>query len=116
MDKENNKIKQALQMSRVNMPFEDFEQRVMRQISDLEKVKAKALSDRKYAILFFLLGSIFGIMLNNYFINRIQTLTTVVAYRNYALIFSQIIFVLLICFFCLQLWKLIKIQKEKSYQ
>ncbi|MDR2270316.1 MAG: hypothetical protein LBF27_05355 [Sphingobacterium sp.] len=116
MDREHKKMKQVMQMSKVSMPFDDFEKRVMKQITDLEKAKSKALSDRKYAIVFFLLGSICGIILNNYFIDGIQLTQTMASYRNYFVIGSHIVFVVLTCFFCLQLWKLIKIQKDRSYK
>ncbi|MEI2275018.1 hypothetical protein OHD16_23005 [Sphingobacterium sp. ML3W] len=116
MDNKHKKMKQAMQMSKVNMPFDDFEQRIMGQIADLENAKSKALSDRKYAIIFFLLGSICGILLNNYWMNRLEVMETMATYRNYTMILSQIVFVVLICSFCHQLWKLIKIQRDKSYQ
>jgi len=116
MDNEHKKMKQAMQMSKVSMPFDDFEQRIMGQIADLENAKSKARSDKKYAIIFFLLGSICGILLNNYWMNRLERIDMMAAYRNYIVIFSQIVFVVLICLFCLQLWKLIKIQQDKSYQ
>ncbi|GAA4174880.1 MULTISPECIES: hypothetical protein [Sphingobacterium] len=116
MDNEHKKMKQIMQMSKVRMPFDDFEQRIMGQITDLENAKSKAHSDKKYAIIFFLLGSICGILLNNYWMNKLERIEIMVAYRNYIAIISQIIFVVLICSFCHQLWKLIKIQRDKSYQ
>ncbi|MDF2478891.1 MAG: hypothetical protein K0S24_4374 [Sphingobacterium sp.] len=116
MDNEHKKMKQIIQMSKVSMPFDDLEQRIMGRIEELEKAKIKALSDKKYAIVFFLLGSICGIVLNSYYMNKIQMIEMAVAYHNYISIFFQLIFVILICFFCLQLWKLIKIQQHKSYQ
>jgi hypothetical protein len=45
-----------MQMSKIEMPFDDFEQRIMNSIAALEKDKEKALSNKKYAITFFLLG------------------------------------------------------------
>ncbi|MCS4228246.1 hypothetical protein [Sphingobacterium sp. BIGb0165] len=116
MDNQHKKMKQAMQMSKVSMPFDDFEQRIMGQIADLENAKSKALSDKKYAIIFFLLGSICGILLNSYWMNRLERIEIMAAYHNYIAIFSQIVFVVLICSFCHQLWKLIKIQRDKSYQ
>ena len=116
MDDEHKKMKQVMQMSKVSMPFDDFEQRIMSQIEDLEKAKSRALLDRKYAIVFFLLGSVCGIILNNYCMNRMQMIKMTAAYRGYITIFFQVICVLLVCFFCLQLWKLIKLQQDKSCQ
>jgi uncharacterized protein YacL len=116
MDNEHKKMKQVMQMSKVSMPFDDFEQRIMEQIADLENAKSKAHSDKKYAIVFFLLGSICGMLLNSYWMNKLERIEMMAAYRNYISIFFQIVFVALICSFCLQLWKLIKMQQDKSYQ
>lgn len=114
MDHMDDKLKKVMQMSKMEMPFEDFEQRMMKRIEGLESARVKALADKKYAIVFFLLGSICGIFLNNYMMRRIQVFDIAVVYRNYLVIGSQLLCALLICFFCLQLWRLIKIQQHSN--
>lgn len=39
MDNEHKKMKQIIQMSKVSMPFDDLEQRIMGRIEELEKAK-----------------------------------------------------------------------------
>jgi len=115
MDKEQEKLKKIMQMSKIAMPFDDFEQRIMARIEAMEKAKEKALSDKKYAITFFLLGTICGMILNNYLMAKIQVANMGVDFKNYLAICCQLSFAVLICFFCLQLWRLINMQQHKHY-
>ncbi|WP_312187655.1 hypothetical protein [Sphingobacterium sp.] len=114
MDKEQEKFKRVMRMSKIELPFEDFEQRVMQRIVRVEKAKMGALSNKKCAIAFFLLGTICGMILNNYLLAKIQVIDIAADYKNYIGIFCQLVFAVLICFFCLQLWRLIAIQRYKS--
>ncbi|MDR3009211.1 MAG: hypothetical protein LBV59_14840 [Sphingobacterium sp.] len=116
MDKEQEKFKKAMQMSKIELPFDDFEQRIMDGIAALEKEKEKALSNKKYAITFFLLGTVCGMMLNNYLMAKIQVADIASDLKNYSAIGCQLSFAVLICFFCLQLWRLINMQQKKHYQ
>ncbi len=116
MDKQQEKFRRVMQMSKIEMPFDDFEQRIMGSILALEKDKEKALSNKKYAITFFLLGTVCGILLNNYLMAKIEVADITPDLKNYSAIACQISFALLICFFCLQLWRLINMQQKKNYQ
>ena len=116
MDKEQEKFKKVMQMSKIEMPFDDFEQRIMNGIAALEKEKEKALSNKKYAITFFLLGTVCGMMFNNYLMAKIQVADIAPDLKNYSAIGGQLSFAVLICFFCLQLWRLINMQKKRHYQ
>ncbi|MDQ1152245.1 hypothetical protein [Sphingobacterium zeae] len=115
MDKQQEKFRRVMQMSKIEMPFDDFEQRVMGSILALEKDKKKALLNKKYAITFFLLGTICGMMLNNYLMAKIQVADIAPDLKNYSTIGCQLSFALLICFFCLQLWQLIYMQQKKHF-
>ena len=115
MDKQQEKFKKTMQMSKIEMPFDDFEQRVMGSIVALKKDKEKALSNKKYAITFFLLGTVCGMMLNNYLMAKIQVADIAPDLKNYSAIGCQLSFAVLICFFCLQLWQLIYMQQKKRY-
>lgn len=116
MGKEHEKFKKVMQMSKVELPFDAFEQRVMGGIAALEKDKEKALSNKKYAIAFFLLGTVCGMMLNNYLMAKIQVADITSDLKNYSAIGCQLSFAVLICFFCLQLWRLINMQQKKHDQ
>ncbi|OJZ02238.1 hypothetical protein [Sphingobacterium sp. 40-24] len=116
MDKQQEKFRKVMQMSKIEMPFDDFEQRIMDSIVALEKDKEKALSNKKYAITFFLLGTVCGILLNNYLMAKIEVADITTDLKNYSAIACQISFALLICFFCLQLWRLINMQQKRHYQ
>ncbi|WP_293879609.1 MULTISPECIES: hypothetical protein [unclassified Sphingobacterium] len=115
MDKQHEKFSKVMQMSKVEVPFGDFEQRIMGSIAALEKNREKALSNKKYAITFFLLGTVCGIMLNNYLMAKIELADINPNIKNYSGIACQISFAVLICFFCLQLWQLIYMQQKKHY-
>ncbi len=97
MDKQQEKFRRVMQMSKIEMPFDDFEQRIMGSILALEKDKEKALS-------------------NNYLMAKIEVADITPDLKNYSAIACQISFALLICFFCLQLWRLINMQQKKHYQ
>lgn len=116
MDKEQEKFKKVMQMSKIEMPFDDFEKRIMSGIVALEKDKEKALSNKKYAITCFLLGTVCGILLNNYLMAKIEVADISSDLKNYSAIGCQLSFAVLICFFCLQLWRLINMQQKKHYQ
>ena len=116
MDKEQERFKKIMQMRKIEIQFDDIEQRNMNRSHSLEKDKDKALSNKKYAITFFLLGTVCGMMFNNYLMAKIQVADIAPDLKNYSAIGGQLSFAVLICFFCLQLWRLINMQQKRHYQ
>ncbi|WP_282637645.1 hypothetical protein [Sphingobacterium thalpophilum] len=114
MDKQEEKFRQLMQMGKVEMPFDDFESHLMARIKDLDTVKAQAKKNKKYAILFFLLGTVFGIILNNYLMGKVQVADITSAYKNYLIIGCQLLFAILICFFCQQFWRFLAIYQNND--
>ncbi len=56
------KIKELIQQSRLEMPFADFEERVMQSVYKEEKSRRGILKNIRLSWLFFTIGALFGIV------------------------------------------------------
>ncbi|MCI0919818.1 hypothetical protein [Sphingobacterium rhinopitheci] len=111
MDYEDDKLKKLMQDSRLEMPFSDFEDRMMSKIESYELNKAKAGRSQFFAVLCFLIGTVFGTVLNFIVSRNLDWISSSVAVQDVFYLASQLIYVILIILFSDKLWKLIKISK-----
>lgn len=55
MEHHDDKLREMMKMAKVEMPFADFEERLMSRIEKVEREKAAVAKTRKYALLCFAL-------------------------------------------------------------
>ena len=109
VDKEEQLIRNLMKHSEVEMPFSDFEERMMDKIFE-EKIQSKAVkSNIRVAWFFFFLGLFFGLMITNMMAN-LDTIAEGIPMEKIAF-FTQIGIALLLLF---QLDKLIDFRFNKK--
>lgn len=110
----NDKLYDLLKNGKLELPFTDFEDRMMGQITEFEKAKVQMHRSKKMAILFFLIGTVFGMLLNYVLGLVLSSYDLPQASLDKISFFSQIIYVVLIVLFSDKLWKLFKMTRESG--
>lgn len=100
------KFARIMKKSRLEMPFSDFEENVMQRIQREAKNKNIIFNNMRLSLLFFLLGSIFGIFAGDFLTQSMEAIFNI--QQEKALLFFQLIYLL---FFLNQLDALIKLWK-----
>lgn len=108
----NDKLYDLLKKSKLELPFADFEERMMVQILKHEKAKQQMTLNKKMAVLFFLIGTIFGMVLNYGIAVLLESYNLSEDFMDKVSFFSQLIYVVLIVLFSDKLWKLFKINQN----
>ena len=106
MEENRDGIKEIMKMAKLEMPFDDFDAKVMADIEKIEAEKESISKSRKYALIFFAAGTFFGICLNYLVTELIFPKIIDIQLRNYLGLFSQIIYVILIVLFSDKILKL----------
>lgn len=57
-------LSQLMQNAKLQIPFSDFEETVMHRIQEEKKRAQAGMGDRKISFVFFVLGSLFGLVIN----------------------------------------------------
>lgn len=114
MELEDKKLKQLLQSSKLEMPFSDFEDNMMAKIELYEAKQREASQSRFYATLFFLIGTVFGTILNFLLSQNLSKISTSIDVQEKVYWFSQLIYVVFILLFSDKLWKVIRLYKEQQ--
>lgn len=112
MEHKDPQLHKLMNESKMEMPFDDFEDKVMAQITELETRRDLALKHRKYALIFFVLGSLFGLGLNYMLEMAIDLATIQSGLKNVLSLGCQMLYVILIVVFSDKLWRLRRILKE----
>lgn len=103
-----------LKSSKLEMPFADFEDKVMENILHYERSKEEMTKSKKMAILFFLIGTVFGMMFNYVASLFLMSYGLSQSLQDKLSFLSQMIYVILIVLFSDKLWKLFKISKRAT--
>jgi len=112
MEHHDDKLREMMKMAKVEMPFADFEERLMSRIEKVEREKAAVAKTRKYALLCFVLGTLFGMGFNYLLADFVKTsVSASEAVKSNLLLFSQLVYVLLIVLFSDKIWRLMKLRK-----
>ena len=112
MEHKDPQLHKLMNMSKIEVPFDDFEDKVMSQINELETATDLALKHKKYALIFFVMGSIFGIGLNYLVEMAIGSAAIQPGIKNFLSLGCQMLYVILIVVFSDKLWRLRKMLKE----
>ena len=111
MEENKDKFKEIMSMAKVELPFEDFDSKVMAEIHKIEADKQSISKTRKYALLSFFFGALFGLGMNYLFMELISTKIADATVKNYLMILSQMIYVIL---FALLIDKILKLRRFKK--
>ncbi|MEM9675847.1 MAG: hypothetical protein AAF992_24870 [Bacteroidota bacterium] len=103
---EDEKFRQMMQKSKLTMPFQDFEDRIMQKIEDSTQAKSAVLKDIRISLLFFILGTGYGIAIS-LFLPEILSGIVGIPVEKVLLVF-RVTFVLLVLFLFERLLKLLK--------
>lgn len=106
------KLYSLLKRSKLEMPFADFEDQVMNNVLHYERSKEAMTKSKRMAILFFLIGTVFGMMLNYIGSLFVASYGVSESLQEKLSFFSQLVYVILILLFSDKLWKLFKISKN----
>lgn len=112
MEHRDAQLQKLMNMSKMEMPFDDFEEKVMAQIAELEASRTLALQHKKYALIFFVLGALFGLGLNYMLEMAIDLVEMKSTLRNVLALGCQMFYVILIVVFSDKLWRLRRLLKE----
>ena len=106
MEAKEEQIKEWMKSSTVKLPFQDFEDSVMNKIAEAEEQKARMDSSRKYALIFFAIGSLFGMASNYLIADFVEKSNLDVQLKSNIQLVSMLVYVVLILLFSDKLWKL----------
>lgn len=95
-----------MKKSRLEMPFSDFEDNMMQRIQREAKNKDVISNNMRLSLIFFLLGSIFGLFVGDFLTQSTEAIFNIP--KEKALLFFQLIYLLV---FLNQLNSLIKLWK-----
>ena len=112
MEYKEDKLKEIMGMAKVEMPFGDFEDKLMMRIEQAEQEKVSLKKTKRYALVFFVFGTLFGMGLNYLLADFVQTsVEASKIFKNNILLLSQMIYVVLIVLFSDKMLRLIKLRK-----
>ena len=112
MEENKDKFSKIMSMSKLEVPFTDFDSKVMAEIQKIEINKQSISKTRKYALLSFIFGALFGLGMNYLFMEIINANVSNNSLRNYLMIFSQMIYVTILV---LLIDKILKLKRLKRY-
>ncbi|WP_156308982.1 hypothetical protein [Sphingobacterium endophyticum] len=114
MEEHKDKLKDFMGLSKMELPFDDFDSQVMARIEKLEAEKASINRTRKYALFSFAFGAIFGIGFTFLITEFLETKITDPSLKNYITIFSQMIYVFLFVILSDKVLKLRQMKKNSE--
>lgn len=109
----NDKFKELMKLSKVEIPFDDFEENIMSKIALAEKNQAALRKTHRNALIFFVLGTLFGMASNYIFAQYLNGLIVLAPNQEIIQLISLIIYVPLIVLFSLKLLELLKYHKSR---
>jgi len=116
MEENKDKFKEIMSMAKLDLPFEDFDSKVMSKIKKIEADKLSISKTRKYALLSFVFGTLFGIGMNYLVTELISSKITDTTVKNYFMIISQMIYVILFVILSDKILKLRRIKNNTVHQ
>ena len=112
MELEDKNIRRLMKGSKLELPFSGFEDKMMMKVKAFDENNQKAYRYKMLGLIFFLLGTVFGIGLNFIFTQNIHYLSSSTVIQERFYLISQIIYVVLIVIFSDKIWKLLKIKQN----
>ncbi|GAA4138152.1 hypothetical protein GCM10022216_15030 [Sphingobacterium kyonggiense] len=114
MDNQENKIKQIMKMAEVKMPFQDFDEQVLSKIQAIEEAQQRATQSRKYSLISFAFGAIFGIAFNYLVSKALEESVSDIQVKTAIQFASQFIYIIFIIILCHKILRLRELQRTKK--
>lgn len=114
MEEHKDKLKDFMELSKMEIPFDDFDSKVMARIEKIEAEKVSINRTRKYALFSFAFGAIIGIGFTLLLTEFLETKITDPSLKNYITIFSQMIYVFLFVILSDKILKLMQMKKNSE--
>lgn len=116
MELQDKNIKEILLHSKLELPFSDFDQRMLQKIKEYEVKKKLAEQNKFFYHLCFLVGIILGIVLNYLMLDNIQLFVPALEGLSEFHFAMQLIYVVLIVLLADKLWKLSKFDWKEIFK
>ena len=106
-----------MKLTKEELPAEDFEDRVMNEIEDLQHVLEEINKTRKYALIFFVLAALSGMVMNFLFAETISAFNWDNEVKDNIQLVTHLIYVVLIVVLSEKVWSLFKffMEEKQSY-
>lgn len=109
MELHDKNLKDILSHSKLELPFSDFEDRMLQKIQDYEVKKKAAEKNKFFSHICFLAGIIFGALLNYLMSKNLNELVPSLELQEKLISGMQLFYAVLIVLFAVKLWDLSKI-------
>lgn len=116
MELQDKNIKEIVSYSKLELPFSDFDQRMLQRIKEYEVRKKLAEKNRFLSQLSFLFGVILGFVLNYLVIENADLFVHSIEVRGKLTFAMQLIYVALIIVFADKLWKISKFDFKQLFK
>lgn len=116
MELQDEKLKDILSHSKLELPFLDFDNCVMQRIQEFEIKKKKAEKNKFFGHLSFLFGTLFGIVINYILSERISLAPVSDQTQEFMTLCIQLMYVLLIVLFADKILKLLNMDVKKLFK
>ncbi|MCA5003750.1 hypothetical protein [Sphingobacterium bovistauri] len=109
-------MREILSHSKLDLPFSDFDGRMIHKIQEYEVKKKAAEKNKFYSYICFLAGIILGTLLNYLMSQNLNELVPSGASQDKIVSVIQLLYVVLIVLFADKLWKLSKMDLKKLFR
>jgi hypothetical protein len=116
MELHDKKMKDILSHSKLELPFSDFDERMIQRIEEFELKKQAAEKNKFYSHLCFLAGIILGTVLTYLMSEKMDLNKQSFLTKDSLSLLSQLVYVVLIVLFTDKLWKLSKFDFKKFFK
>ena len=116
MELHDKKLKEILAHSKLELPFSDFEERMLQKIQDFEVKKKAAEKNKFFSHLCFLAGIILGAILNYLMSKNLNELVPSLDLQDKITSAMQLVYVVMIVLFAVKLWDLSKMNFRNIFK
>ncbi len=116
MEEKHDHLKEIMKMAKLEMPFQDFDAKLLARIEKIEEKKRSISKTRKYALISFIFGALFGMGFNYLVSEQISSRIVDVGMKNNFMLISQFIYVVLFVILSDKILKLRQMRKKDLSQ
>lgn len=116
MESEDRRLKELMSYSKLDLPFSDFDKRMMQRIQEFESKKKRAEKNKFFGHLCFLFGTLFGILINYILSERIYLTPVSNQTQEFISVCVQLMYVLLIVLFADKILKLLNMNVKNLFK
>jgi len=116
MELHDKKLKEILAHSKLELPFSDFEDRMLQKIQDYEVKKKAAEKNKIFSHLCFLAGIILGTFLNYLMSKNLNESVLSLDLQDKITSAMQLVYVVMIVLFAVKLWDLSKMNFRNIFK